>query len=357
MMKYFSLLLTSFFSVWVYGQSSPNYDGPYVFYKENSVEVVQFSEGKSFQKENFASVKGKELICKVDSVNSFSVKIKENINTEPSEYQMPKKLIAISDIEGRFYEFREFLINNKVIDEDYNWRFGKGHLVLNGDFFDRGKYVTQCLWLIYKLEQEAEKHGGKVHFILGNHDLMNMYGNTKYVHKKYLQNADNLGVDYPKMFDENTELGRWLQSKNIIEKIGNYLFTHAGISPELADLQLSISEINQITRPHYFSLNKSRKTNDPKLNVLLSSKLSPYWYRGIARSEIAQNQVDKILTQFNASKLIIGHTLTENVAYLYNKKVINIDTNHAKGNSQGLFIKNQKKEYKIDIHGNKTSIN
>jgi hypothetical protein len=33
---------------------------------------------------------------------------------------------------------------------------------LNGDFVDRGENVTQVLWLIYKIENQAQKQGGKL---------------------------------------------------------------------------------------------------------------------------------------------------------------------------------------------------
>ncbi len=45
-----------------------------------------------------------------------------------------------------------------------------------GDMFDRGDQVTECLWLVYALEETAKAAGGYVHFILGNHELMNLQG-------------------------------------------------------------------------------------------------------------------------------------------------------------------------------------
>ena len=36
------------------------------------------------------------------------------------------------------------------MDEKYQWIFGKGHLVICGDLFDRGNDVAAELWLIYK---------------------------------------------------------------------------------------------------------------------------------------------------------------------------------------------------------------
>ena len=59
-----------------------------------------------------------------------------------------------------------------MIDADYNWIFGTNQLVIIGDVFDRGVDVLPIYWLIYKLEKEAEDAGGKVTFLIGNHETM-----------------------------------------------------------------------------------------------------------------------------------------------------------------------------------------
>jgi hypothetical protein len=64
-----------------------------------------------------------------------------------------------------------------------------GSLILTGDFFDRGLRVTECLWLMYKLEGEALAAGGRVHFLLGNHEVMNLSGDHTYVRSKYVEGA------------------------------------------------------------------------------------------------------------------------------------------------------------------------
>src|SRR5690606_14672285 len=150
-------------------------------------------------------------------------------------YEMPQRIAVLSDIEGNFNGLSSFLINNHIIDANYNWTFGDGHLVLTGDFVDRGNHVTQVLWLIYKLEMQAEKQGGKVHLILGNHEIMNFQGNWRYNKRKYIKLAQTISKekDWDKatrfMYSHHTELGNWLRSKNVIEKIGRYIFVHAGL--------------------------------------------------------------------------------------------------------------------------------
>lgn len=59
---------------------------------------------------------------------------------------------------------------------------------------------------------------------------MNLKGRLDYVRDKYEDNADTLNLNYDKWYSLNSELGgKWLRSKNGIEKIGNLLFLHAGI--------------------------------------------------------------------------------------------------------------------------------
>ena len=219
-------------------------DGPYLFRDKDQakiVKVIQSANNYHILEENVDLSTTPTLSCMVDNEDkdAFTIPILKKIKTPKSTYKQPEKLLAISDIEGNFNSFYSLLVANKVMDENFNWTYGKGHLVLNGDFMDRGDNVTQILWLIYKLEQEAQENGGLVHFILGNHEVLNLEGKTNYVDKKYIQLAQKYARKqdkkeaYSALMADNQELVRWMKSKNAIEKIGNTLFVHGGISPEL----------------------------------------------------------------------------------------------------------------------------
>ncbi len=62
--------------------------------------------------------------------------------------------------------------------------------------FDRGEQVTECLWLIYSLEEKAKAVGGYVHFVLGNHEIMNLQGDFRYVQEKYKITAQVMARPY-----------------------------------------------------------------------------------------------------------------------------------------------------------------
>ena len=311
------------------------------------------------------------LFVKVDNDDNdkFSFQLKDSIKLENETYNLPDKIIVISDIEGNFDAFSGFLLNNKVIDNNYNWTFGNGHLLLNGDFVDRGKNVIQVLWLIYKLENQADKQGGKVHYILGNHEIMNFQGNANYNKKKYKRIAqlisknDSITVATKFMYSDKTELGKWLRSKNVIEKIGNYLFVHAGISPEILKYSVSISDINRIARDNW-DKNLYDEEENNKVENFITGKKGIYWYRGLAQDykyyeKIKETELNKVLKYYQADKIIFGHTVVEDITKEFKGKTINIDVKHGEEKNsektKGLLIE-KGIEYKIDGKGTKTKL-
>ena len=330
-----------------------NRDGPYIVNQESKWISYTIDEG-DLVKNDLPSNRMATSIKVTPDLNekSFELHLKPGLSYELTHYEMPTKLIAISDIEGNFSPFRKLLQACGVIDENLEWRFGQGHLVLTGDFFDRGQMVTEVLWLIYKLEWEAWQAGGQVHFILGNHEIMNLQGDLRYVHPKYKKSAELMGKKLEDLYADNTELGQWLRTKNVVEKIGDLLFVHAGISDQLNELGHSLEEINSKARPfldrEYYP--------DNQIETIMSSRVGPLWYRGYYQGAGVPEVVDKTLEIFDVEKIITGHTVVaDQISTHYDGKVINIDTPHSEGKSEALLIEGGN-YYAIDIAGNKREL-
>lgn len=253
----------------------------------------------------------------------------------PAEYPAPAKMLVVSDIEGNFKGLQQLLTGAGVMDRQARWTFGPGHLVFVGDLFDRGLQVTECLWLLYKLEAEAARAGGQVHFILGNHEVMNLTGHYKYLRRKYRKNADSLGVEYARWYAPDTELGRWLRTKNAVERIGPTLFVHGGLSPEVAALRLPLQQLNTLTRR---SLDAPDTTGlSPAEKLVRNPQLSPDWYRGLAREEAPAAHLAAVLRQYGASRMVIAHTPVERITPLYAGQVVAIDLPHQEHSDQGFM--------------------
>lgn len=338
-------------------------DGPYVMYKEDSLLVSYISQQNGipttktirnkYQKDEPLTIE----ISTDHYPKTISVVLKAQLQNEPSTFAKPSKQLVLSDIEGNFNAFREILQSNKIINQNYDWIFGDGHLVFVGDMFDRGKQVTECLWLIYSLEEKAKKAGGYVHFILGNHEILNLSNDQRYVREKYKGTAALLDEKYADLYGINSELGRWLRTKNIIEKVGDVLYTHAGISREVNLLPLSIEKINELIRPYYSDRDSYKNKNTiSELRILFNSRLSPFWYRGYYKGDEVATVIDSSLQKFEVAHIITGHTIvSDTVSVHFNGKVFNVDTHHAQDQSEALLIE-EDNYYRVDRIGNKKLI-
>jgi hypothetical protein len=248
------------------------------------------------------------------------------------------------------------MMKGGVIDENLKWFYGDGHLVINGDVFDRGEEVTACLWLIYKLEAEAKSKGGHVHFVMGNHEIMNLSEDIRYVHPKYLESATLLGRTYMDFYLPNTELGMWLRTKNIIEKIGKTLFVHGGISKEVNENGLPLKKINSRVRPLYDKDGLDTIINKARAVTFFNANTSPFWYRGyFASPKASTEQVDQTLELFAVNRIVVGHTIMDSIQSFFNGKVIAIDVNHHKGDHQALII-DKEQLFVMDVNGKKTAL-
>lgn len=320
------------FDCYLTPEFSYSQDGPYVFYHDDKIEVQEVTSA-GLTSNTYASKDEVQLTCSLPHMGkSFSFPLKSSIATEPSEYILtPSKFLTISDFDGNIEAFTMLLKGEGIIDDDFNWIYEEGHLIITGDLFDRGFHVTECMWLLYKLESEAEAAGGKVHLVIGNHEMFNLTDDWRYVEVKYFNSAHLMGKRMSELYDSNTELGRWLRSKNIMERIGDYAFVHGGLSPEMASLNLTYDDIN-----NYGRMKMNGTCLDNRCDMVTGS-YGVYWYRGMAKEELTQQQVEDILNGFDVKRVIMGHTKGSTARSLYNGRVLAIDMYHMNNFANGFM--------------------
>ncbi len=360
----FTLLITSLFfsakmedNLPIKNSPAPVFnDGPYVYSTGEKlfVSYIMMADGQKAVQLDSSSVADKA--GKVLAVNTevpgvtFNVELKKNISEEKSEYKMPAKMLVLSDIEGNFAAFRKLLQGNNVIDANLNWTYGDGHLVLAGDFVDRGEQVTEVLWLIYSLEDKARKAGGYVHYVLGNHEIMNLSGDLRYLNAKYVETAKLMNLNFVSLYGKNTELGKWFRSKNVVEKIGDLVITHGGFSSEVNSLDVDVRKINNLSRDFYDD--SLYVYPDSKIDTLYGDK-GPFWYRGYYAKpdSTVESQISQTLRKFSVKHVVTGHTIVaDTVSMWYGGKVFNVDTHHSKGHSEALLVEG-KAFYRVDAAG------
>lgn len=107
------------------GQNLTFSDGPYIFIKKDRLVEKSLINGKVITKD--LEINRYDTIY-YPAKSSFS-----NVN----------KIAALSDIHGQFDLLVALLKNNKIIDNNLDWSFNKGHLVIVGDVFDREIKLTR----------------------------------------------------------------------------------------------------------------------------------------------------------------------------------------------------------------------
>lgn len=266
------------------------------------------------------------------------------------------RFVAISDIHGNYPNYRHFLRVHGVIDDQDNWVYGDGHLIVLGDIMDRGAGVTEALWLTFKLEEQALRAGGRVHFIAGNHESMVLYADLRYVHEKYGRAADVMQVPFKAWFGHDSLLGRWLRKRPVMITINNTLFVHAGISSTFLQQDYTIDEVNDSFREKLFTLDSLVSVPDKRLDLLRFSE-GPLWYRGYFRdTPDPVSTIDSAFQVFGVNRMIIGHTPDDSVRTLYDNRVIAIDSYIQRGEQgeillydKGVFYRGFRDGTKIEL--------
>jgi hypothetical protein len=279
------------------------------------------------------------------------------------------RIVAVGDIHGAYERFVRILQTAGVIDAGQRWTGGGAILVQTGDVVDRGSDSRRVLDLLRRLEGEAERAGGRVLTLMGNHEVMGMLGDLRYVsagdyeafrtaeseelrervsaaltaraesaartsserfdrerfRERFLSSTPLGSVERQLAFGPDGQYGRWLRARETVVKINGILFLHGGISPAAA--ALGCEGINDTMRSEL----KEMPADGERLSTFLSVREDgPLWYRGLAvESEAAMaNEVSRMLGRLQARAIVIGHTVSPDgrIATRFDGRVVQIDT-------------------------------
>ncbi|KAA3634398.1 MAG: metallophosphoesterase [Calditrichaeota bacterium] len=333
---FLQLLITGSFA----GESDKWNDGPYVFINDDTTFLVQYVDSDSLIQfevsgDNSVSFQGSVY----DSGNNYIVY--RNHIVPKTNYTDISKLFVFSDIHGEYEFLCELLINNHVIDSSLHWSFGDGHLVVDGDVFDRGDKVNEILWMLYRLEKEAEEAGGMVHYLLGNHEIMPIQNDIRYINENYATiTCSLLNKSYPELYSNQSVIGNWIRSKNVCEIINGILFVHGGMNPDFIDSGLTIDIINETMREN---IDKNREEQKEDSVYYFYSGYGPVWYRGFHYEmekypQATEADIDKLLNFYNVEHIIVGHTVVDSVSSLYDGKIFAVNQDYTEHDEiEGMF--------------------
>jgi len=98
---------------------------------------------------------------------------------DPCDVNDAERVVAVGDVHGAYDQFVAILRAAEIVDADGHWAGGHTQFVQLGDLVDRGPDSRKVLDLMMRLEREAEKAGGRVYPLLGNHEVAVMLGDVR----------------------------------------------------------------------------------------------------------------------------------------------------------------------------------
>lgn len=328
-------LLLLFSSLLLTGQAYT--DGPYIFRDNDSITIQYVLEGKPHE---LAMSRTEATSFDVEGLPEVDLTDLDRTVSYQGTYTDVSKIFAFSDVHGQYDLMIDLLKGNDIIDDNLQWSFGDGHMVVTGDNFDRGDKVMDILWFLYDLEKEAEQAGGKVHVLLGNHESMVLTNDLRYLNRKYNYTSGAFRTRYDQFFRIGSVLGDWLTSHNVVTSINGHLFVHGGISPELVEQYPTIDEINKEFISYL--IKRDGISSDKRQETLIADQ-GPIWYRGYFDPEITNEQVlTDILYKLDQNVIVVGHTSFDTISTFFQGKVLGIDCSIKLGEkAAGLLIDQQ----------------
>lgn len=252
-------------------------------------------------------------------------------HASPYRFDGVERIVAFGDVHGAYDELVALLRAVGVLDGEDRWRGGRTHLVSTGDLMHRGDDDRQVLELLMRVEREAAEAGGAVHVLLGNHEVMTLSGDLRYVSAGSYASFGGADARIA-AFAPDGEFGSWLLQKPFAVVVNDTLFTHGGVSRLLDGM--SLDEMNEQARADletvvaaWHALRAAgeagsdgfravRATGDPAVQAALRGL--PYhpdgllWYRGSSLCHpYAEGRVAAaVLERVGARRVAIGHTVT-----------------------------------------------
>lgn len=190
------------------------------------------------------------------------------------------RIVAIGDLHGDIDAAKEIFRIAQVTNDAGHWQSGTDTVVQMGDVLDRGPHGLLIMDFLQRLRQEAHMAGGELIQLLGNHELMNYFGDFRFVHPKLAAAVGGIS-NYAALVQKGGKYGAIIQQLPVAVVRNGTMFVHAGMTEINVRQYGSVDDINAIMR---------RVLNEQDRGHPIVGEHGPVWTRTNIYSAIAQHQ-------------------------------------------------------------------
>jgi calcineurin-like phosphoesterase family protein len=238
------------------------------------------------------------------------------------ERPAPERVVAIGDLHGDLEAARRVLRLAGAIDERDRWAGGKLVVVQTGDLIDRGDGDRGVLDLVDRLVTEAKAAGGEFVSVLGNHEIMNVALDFRYVTPggftafadvtrgagaaggARVATAGDAKRGRSEAFSPGGPYAQRFAEKPVVAKVGDSVFVHGGVLPK--HVAYGLDRMND--ELHDWML--GRRPDPPAVVV---AEDGPVWTRAYSTPGRAEacSQLAEALARLGAKRMVVGHTVQQ----------------------------------------------
>lgn len=234
-----------------------------------------------------------------------------------TRWPAPRRLVAIGDVHGDLSAARAALRLAGAIDAQDRWSGGDLMVVQTGDQLDRGDDEVAILTLLERLQREARAAGGALVVLNGNHEVMNIQGDMRYITPGSLPSYEGLAevpredarlARYPEAlrprvaaYSPGGPLAQKLARRPVVAVVGETVFAHGGVTA--AHVAYGLEKIN--AEASRWAMGRG------PLPGVMSGPDSPIWSRQFS-DEAKESDCAALATALDAvpaRRLVVGHTV------------------------------------------------
>jgi len=220
--------------------------------------------------------------------------------------------VTVGDLHGDYENSVKVLQMAGVVDENVTWVGGNNTiLVQTGDIVDRGPDTIILYSLMQRLKEESYHAGGDVIQVLGNHEVMNLSGDWRFVTLSDVQTFGSL-VNRRLAFSISGFIGRHLFHLPIVHRIDTTVFCHGGVSETWA--AFGVHGLNDISRWELPKFSKDGDWQQRLMQYPIFGENGPTWFRDFALQEEAVicPRLTRVLEKLKVKRMVVGHTVQVN---------------------------------------------
>jgi hypothetical protein len=246
------------------------------------------------------------------------------------------RVVAIGDLHSDIGSTRKAFQLAGATDENDEWIGGELRIVQLGDMIGRSDDERQVLDFLFDVRQKAEAFGGRVHLLVGNHEVMGGRVDNQAVGSNPFPGYEDLvdlSLDDPRLLilpEAQKKRGAALMSGGPYAKrfaqlptvfqLGETVFVHGGVVPRWAEYGLD--KINAEVSHWLFGAGA-----EPDCSLGVDNGDRVMWTRQFSSAvDVADcDLLDQSLAILGAKRMIVAHTVQTTISSYCDGKVWAVD--------------------------------